>query len=292
MSAARIWFEAARPKTLPAALAPVAMGIAIAIGEQSFHWLAAMAALMGALAIQIGTNYANDLFDHHKGADDEARLGPRRAVQAQLVSPSAMRTAALIAFGLALLPGAYLVERAGWPLVVLGLLCIALGVLYTGGPRPLGYVGLGDVLVLIFFGPVAVAGTHYVQSLEFSWRAVAAGLGPGLLSTALLAVNNLRDVAGDALAGKRTLAVRFGRGFARAEFVLCLLGAALVPVWLVTQMQAPTWVLLASAVTVSALPVALRVWRSRPGDRLLDELSASGRLLVLYASAFVVGWLA
>ncbi len=292
MATVSVWIEAARPKTLAAALAPVALGVAIAARDGRAHAGAALAALLGAVAIQVGTNYANDYFDHRQGADDAARLGPRRAVQAGLVRPEAMRRAALWAFGLALVPGAWLVARAGWPLALLGLLGVACGLLYTAGPRPLGYLGLGDLLVLLFFGPVAVAGTHYAQALEFSRAAAVAGLGPGLLSTALLTVNNLRDRVGDAAAGKRTLAVRFGARFAKGEFVACLLGAALVPGALVAAGAAPPGVLAATAAALLGAPVAWRVARSAPGDRLLGELAACGGLLLLYAAGFAAGWLA
>lgn len=292
MASARIWLQAARPRTLAAAIAPVAMGIAMAMGDDVFHLGAAAAALVGAILIQIGTNYANDYFDFVKGADDDAtRLGPTRATAAGQVAPQAMRAAFVLVFACAIAVGVYLVLRAGWPVVAIGLAGIALGILYTGGPAPLAYVGLGDLAVVVFFGPVAVAGTYFVQARDWSLPSMVAGLGPGLLATGLLAVNNLRDVDGDRAAGKRTLAVRFGAGFAKREIAACLLGAALVPVVLVTMWDAPYGVLAASATCVLGVPLLRAVRAAQPGDRLLAVLAGMGRLLVLYALAFVIGWL-
>ncbi len=271
-------------------MAPVLMGIAIALREEVFHAAAAATALSGALLIQIGTNFANDYYDHMKGADDSRRLGPTRATQAGLVTPATMRTAYLITFGLAGASGIYLVARAGWPIVVIGVLAVAFGVLYTGGPRPLGYLGLGDLLVLAFFGPVAVAGTYYVQALEWSAAAAVAGLGPGLLSTALLSVNNLRDIVGDRVAGKRTLAVRFGPMFTKTEFTLCVLGAALVPLLVVAFLDGPIGALAATLACLFALPSLRAVLRWQPGDELSGALAGVGRVLMLYALAFSLGW--
>ena len=212
----RVLFLAVRPKTLSAAVAPVMIGTTMAYAGGQGNAGAAFAALAGALLIQIGTNFANDYFDYLKGADNEERLGPLRVTQAGLVEPETMFRNFVLTFGLAALVGFYLVYRGGWPIVLIGLLSIASGILYTAGPWPLGYLGLGDIFVLIFFGPVAVCGTFYVQALEVTEIVFYAGLGPGLLATALLVVNNLRDEATDRKAGKRTLAVRFGPAFARA----------------------------------------------------------------------------
>jgi len=286
----RIWIQAMRPRTLPAAIAPVVMGIAIAWRDGVLHIAAATAALFGALLIQVGTNFANDYFDGVKGTDTEARLGPQRAVQAGLVSAAAMRRAFVATFGLAALVGVYLVARAGWPIAVIGAVSILFGVLYTGGPRPLGYLGLGDVLVLIFFGPIATAGTYYVQGLRWSEAAWLAGLGPGLLAVGLLTVNNLRDIDGDRSAGKRTLPARFGPTFAKAEFATCLLGAALVPPLLWWRTDAPVGVLAATVICLLGIPALRHVMQWRSGERLDGALAGTGRLLVLYAAAFVLGW--
>jgi 1,4-dihydroxy-2-naphthoate octaprenyltransferase len=291
-AAARTWLLAARPRTLPAAAAPVVMGTAIAAGDHALHVPAALTALAGALLIQIGTNYANDYFDGVKGTDTPTRLGPRRATASGLVAPAVMRRAFVIAFALAGVAGAWLVWRAGWPIAVIGVLSVLSGLLYTGGPRPLGYVGLGDLFVLVFFGPVATGGTYYVQALAWSEAALLAGLAPGLLGVALLTVNNLRDVVGDEQAGKRTLAVRFGPRFAKVEYLACLLGAAAVPPVLWRACGAPAGVLAAAAVCTLGLPAARAVVRWAPDHRLAGALAGTGRLLVLYAVAFSIGWLA
>ncbi len=298
MAGAALWIQAARPKTLPAALAPVAMGVAIAWRDDVFDLLPALGALVGALLIQVATNFANDYFDGVKGTDTEERLGPQRLVQAGLVTPAVMKRAFVLTFGLAVLVGAGLVWHlqaqggwsAAWPIVAIGLLSVLFGVLYTGGPKPLGYLGLGDILVLAFFGPIATAGTHYVQSLAWSPQAIVAGLGPGLLGVTLLTVNNLRDVEGDREAGKRTLAVRFGARFAKAEFVACVVGAALVPVALWALMDGPALGLLATAACGLGIPPLLAVAAWQPGRRLSAALAGSGRLLVGYGIAFCLGW--
>lgn len=290
MGSGGIWIQAARPKTLPAALAPVAMGMAIAWRDGVFDLLPALAAAVGAVLIQVATNFANDYFDGVKGTDTEARLGPQRAVQAGLVSPRTMLRAFIGTFALAAAIGGYLAWHAGWPIVVIGSLSILFGVLYTGGPRPLGYMGLGDILVLVFFGPVATAGTYFVQSITWSPQAIVAGIAPGLLGVALLTVNNLRDLEGDRLAGKHTLAARFGPRFAKAELLACIVGAALVPIALWALMDAPVGVLFATGACVLAVPPLREVVAWQPGRRLADALAGSGRLLVGYGIAFTLGW--
>jgi len=223
-----IWVSAARPRTLGAAFAPVFVGACLAYADGVLDLAVVAACLAGAVSIQIGTNFANDYFDFVKGADTEVRVGPVRATAAGWVTPSQMRLATALAF-LSLLPSAVvLVAAAGWPLVVIGLISVVCGVAYTGGPYPLAYLGLGDVFVLGFFGPVAVGGTYYAQSLVVTPEVLVAGLVPGLIATALLAVNNLRDVHTDRGANKRTLAVRFGETFAKLEIAICLLLAIVV----------------------------------------------------------------
>lgn len=291
-AAAGVWWQAARPRTLPAAAAPVLMGTAMASRDGALHLPSAGAAMAGALLLQVGTNYANDYYDFMKGADTEARLGPTRATASGLVTPPVMKRAFVLVFALAFALGLGLVARAGWPVLVIGVASIACGILYTGGPRPLGYLGLGDVLVLVFFGPVALAGTYYVQALQWSGAAVIAGLGPGLIATALLAVNNLRDAETDVEAGKKTLAVRFGRGFAKAEYAAALLTAAAVPVVLWLGFDGPRWCLLATLACAAAAPSVAAVLRAEPGDRLQGALAGTGRLLALYGLLFAAGWAA
>lgn len=282
---------AARPKTLWASVAPVAMGSAMAHRDGGFHALAAVCALLSALCIQIGTNYCNDYADFTRGTDDASRTGPTRAVAAGLVTPKEMMWATVFAFALAGAIAIYLILRAGWPLAVVGALSVASGVLYTEGPKPLAYLGLGDVFTLIFFGPVAVAGTYYAQTVSWSWAPVIAGFGPGLLSAAILTVNNLRDREGDARAGKRTLPVRFGVGFARLEYYFCVTLAAAIPAYLVWTKQGPRGALLAMIVFVAAIPAFIGIRSHQNGPRMNRMLAYTGFLSLLYAVLFSVGWL-
>jgi 1,4-dihydroxy-2-naphthoate polyprenyltransferase len=227
-----VWIAAARPRTLPAAVVPVAVGTACAHAVAGVAWGPALAALGGALAIQVGTNFANDVFDAERGADGPDRIGPTRAVAAGLISAATMKRAMVAAFACAMAFGVYLAGVAGWPVVAIGIASILAGIAYTGGPYPLGYHGLGDVFVMIFFGVVAVCGTAFVQLGHVPALAVWAALPVGALATAILVVNNLRDRTGDARAGKRTLAVRLGRGGALAEFAALLVLAYAVPLGL------------------------------------------------------------
>lgn len=284
-----IWISAARLRTLPAALAPVLIGTALAIADDAFHAGAALAALLGALLIQIGTNYANDYFDFVNGADTDARVGPSRATQAGLVTPASMKRAFILTFAAMVPVVLYLTWRAGWPVVLIGVTSVISGILYTGGPKPLGYMGLGDVFVLVFFGPVAVGGTYFVQALSLPPEVVIAGLAPGLLSTAILVVNNLRDIASDAQVGKNTLAVRFGPGFARAEYLLMVLSGALIPAVLVAMTGAHHIALAACVVLFPALPI-IRSMFTDEGAALDPNLGRTGKLLVLYSVLFSAGW--
>ncbi|RMF56518.1 MAG: 1,4-dihydroxy-2-naphthoate octaprenyltransferase, partial [Calditrichaeota bacterium] len=197
----KVWLMASRPRTLGAAIAPVLMGLSMAYADMGLHMPSAIATLICALLIQIGTNFANDYYDFVQGADTGERLGPTRATQAGLVTPQAMKKAFIMVFSVAFLIGLYLIWRGGWPIFLIGVLSILFGILYTGGPYPLGYNGLADIFVLIFFGPVAVGGTYYLQTLQINGLVLIAGLAPGLISTALLTVNNLRDVITDRQAG-------------------------------------------------------------------------------------------
>lgn len=277
-----VWWLAARPKTLGAAMAPVLLGTALAAAAGGFHLPSAILCFAGALLLQIGTNYCNDLADFLKGTDKE-RIGPARATQAGWVTPGQMKAATALVFGLATAVCAALVARAGWPLVIIGAASILAGVLYTAGPYPLAYLGLGDLFVLVFFGPVAVAGTAYVQTLAFDWTPVWLGFGPGLLSVGILIANNFRDLAGDRAAGKKTLAVRFGPTFTRIQYTLCAAGAAVLP-W-VAPMPGPTGDPLTLVLTLAAslvvfLPVPF-VWRHE-GRALNPLLARTARVLMLY----------
>lgn len=290
-SAWQIWIQASRLRTLPAAIAPVLIGCALAVADGAFHPAAAAAALLGAILIQIGTNYANDYFDFKNGADNEKRVGPTRATAAGLVSPQAMQRAYILTFALTVPICAYLALRGGWPVLAIGAASIASGILYTGGPRPLGYMGLGDLFVLAFFGPIAVAGTYYVQALTITPVSLIAGLAPGLISTAILVVNNLRDISTDAEVGKRTLAVRFGPTVARVEYLLALLLAAATPPLLVALSGGDhAFSLAACLILLPAAPLVRNVW-TQEGRDLDPNLGRTGQILALYSLLFSVGWL-
>ena len=221
-SGLRVWVLAARLPTLTAAVAPVAVGTGVAIHDEVFSLVPALAALLGALAIQVGANLANDVSDFRRGADTAERIGPPRVTQLGLLSQRQVLTAMWVAFGVASLAGVYLTAVAGWPVVAAGVASILAAIAYTGGPWPFGYRGLGEVFTFVFFGLVAVAGTYYVQAETLSAGAVAAGVPVGLTVSAILIVNNVRDIRTDAVAGKRTLAVMLGRRLSRWQFSLTL----------------------------------------------------------------------
>ena len=282
------WLLAARLRTLPAAIAPVLIGCAIAFQDSHFHPLAASMAMLGAIVIQIGTNFANDYFDFINGADTEERVGPTRATQAGLITPTAMKRSFVFTFSLLIPIIAYLAYRGGWPFVLLGILSVLFGILYTGGPKPLGYMGLGDIFVLVFFGPVAVAGTEYVQSLSLSSDAIVAGLGSGFVSTAILVVNNLRDKETDSKVGKNTLAVRFGSTFARIEYTVCILAATGVALYFASSHS--IWMLLPAGTSLLSIPIIRSMWREE-GAALDPNLGKTARVLILYSIAFCIGWI-
>lgn len=290
-SRVRVWLLAARPKTLPAGIVPVIIGGALAWDTGVFHVPSFVLALAGSVMIQIGANFANDLFDCLKGTDDSERVGPLRVTQAGLVTPRQMKLATFAVFALAFLIGCYLVYRGGWPIVAIGLTSILFGVLYTGGPRPLGYIGLGDILVLIFYGPIAVGGTYYVCTLSFDSIVVLAGIPPGMLSTAILTVNNLRDVDNDRRTGKRTLAVRFGRSFALFEYGFMLICAALFPVLIFLTSGAHPWSMAAGLMLLPGFFVIRKVATTTSGTVLNSALADTGQLLMFYGLLFSMGWL-
>jgi 1,4-dihydroxy-2-naphthoate octaprenyltransferase len=282
------WVLAARPATLTAAFAPVAVGTACAWRIGGFRWDAALAALLGAFLIQIATNFANDMFDFQKGADTEARLGPTRAAQAGLLTLRQLRWGIIVTFALALGTGSYLTWIAGSTVVVIGLASIAAGLAYTGGPFPLAYNGLGDVFVMAFFGFVAVCGTTFVQALTVPEIAWAASIPVGALATAILVVNNVRDFEGDARAGKTTLVVRFGREGGVREYAFLLTVAFATPVVLFLLGWTSAWVCL----PLLTIPWAIRLLRSIVRDRgvaLNQTLAATAKLLSVFGVLFAIG---
>ncbi|WP_331232857.1 1,4-dihydroxy-2-naphthoate polyprenyltransferase [Natronorarus salvus] len=302
VSRGKAWLMAARPQTLPAAAAPVIVGTALAVADGLFAPLPALAALVGAALIQVGTNFANDYYDAVKGADTDAREGFTRVTQSGLIPPEAVKRAMALTFAAAILVGTYLVSVGGVPILVIGLASVAAGVAYTGGPYPFGYHGLGDLFVFVFFGLVAVTGTYYVQAAALLvepfplWippgtvtvEAVVASLPIAAISTCILVVNNVRDRETDARAGKRTLAVIFGYRFARAEFVSLLALAYLVPTWFVL-----TGWGVAVLLPLLSLPLAASLSRTllteTGGDALNPALERTGKLLALYAVLLSIG---
>jgi len=290
LSQRQIWMLATRPKTLPAAAAPVVVGTAVAIAEGAFAAGPALAALLGALLLQIGSNLANDVFDYKKGADTSARLGPTRVTQAGFLSPRQVLTGMWLTFGLAALIGLYLIWVGGWPIIAIGVLSIAAAIAYTGGPFPLGYHGLGDLFVFIFFGLAAVCGTYYVQAGTVSGLAWLAAVPVGGLIVNILVVNNLRDIESDRAAGKRTLAVRLGVRGAQVEYLLWLVVAYAVPPLLGLFGLASGWLML----TWLSLPAALSPTRLvlREQGRILNQaLAGSARFALIYSLLFAVGLL-
>jgi 1,4-dihydroxy-2-naphthoate octaprenyltransferase len=282
------WVMAARPATLGAAFAPVAIGAACAWAAGGLRWPPTLAALAAAFLIQIGTNFANDVFDFEKGADTGERLGPTRAVQAGLLTPRQMRWGMAVAFGLAFLLGLYLTWVGGWPLLVIGVASILSGIAYTGGPYPLGYNGLGDIFAFIFFGLVAVCGTVLLNLGHVTQLAWAAAVPPGALITAILVVNNVRDRGTDARAGKRTLAVRWGRRAVLVEYWLLLAAAYAVPVALWLRGTLGPWTLLPWLTLPLALFLAREIGR-REGRALNPVLVSTAKLVTFFGLFFALG---
>jgi 1,4-dihydroxy-2-naphthoate polyprenyltransferase len=283
---------AARPRTLPAAVAPVLVGTCLAATEGTFKVLTFLAALIGALFIQIGTNLSNDYSDARRGADTEDRLGPVRVTAGGLVPPRQVLVATWVAFGIAVLAGTYLIATAGWELLLVGAASILAGVLYTGGPRPYGYEGLGEVFVFLFFGVVAVAGSYYAQVERLAWEAFVLAVPVGLLAAGILVVNNTRDLETDRRAGKRTLAVRLGRGRSRALFAGMLVLAFLVaPLpWLLGSLSA--WLLLSWLAAPLAVAVVRTVRTRTDGPSLNAALARTGLLQLVFCSLLSAGLLA
>ena len=290
-SAARAWWLAIRPRTLPVAVGPVAVGTAVAAAEGHAQALPAGAALAVALLLQVASNLANDLFDFEKGADADDRIGPARATQSGWIPPGQMRAVIGFVLALAAAPGLYLAVLGGWPLLAVGAIAMLAALAYTGGPWPFGYRGWGDAAVFLFFGVVAVTGAHYVQALYFSLDALLVSVPVGALATAILVVNNVRDIESDRRAGKLTLAVRLGRRAGVAEYAgLFVLAYGLLPAF-IPLAQRSAWVLL----PLLTLPRAFSLYRTLRdevgGPPLNAALAGTARLGFLFCLLLAVGWL-
>lgn len=282
------WLIAARPRTLPAAAAPVFVAIAFALRDGVFHWPSALACLLISLLMQVGANFANDLFDHERGSDTPDRLGPTRVTASGIISPAQMRLGTALIFAAAGLLGMYLIWLRGWPVLALGLAIIAAALAYTGGPFPYGYYALGDVFVFLSFGVAAVCGTYYAQSGALTLAVAWASVPVGLLIINILVVNNTRDIGTDTVANKRTLAVMLGRRAMLLEYLFCLLGAYLVPLGLWLSGLASIGGMLAWL----SLPQAFLVYRefSRAEGRALNKtLGATAQLALVYSLLFALG---
>ena len=290
MSPARAWLLAARPATLPAAAVPVVVGTAVAMSEGAhFRPLIFFATLVCALLIQIGTNFANDYSDFHRGADNENRLGPVRVTQSGLLDASDVRRGIIVAFGLAVLVGAFLVYIGGWPILAIGVASVLAGLAYTGGPFPFGYFALGDFFVFLFFGLIAVTGTAYLQAGHWSRSSILFAIPIGLLVTNILVVNNLRDLPTDKIAGKHTLAVVMGDRATRFQYTLFALVAFAIPVAIAATNTNHRLLLLTLATLPMAIGLVRTVLRGTKGRELNPVLKKSGKLLLFYGVLLSIG---
>ena len=284
-----VWMLATRPRTLPAAVAPVLVGTAMAIADKHFAWLPAAAALVVALLLQIGVNLANDYFDYIKGIDTRDRIGPPRVTQSGLIPAKQVKAGMLVAIILSLIPGLYLASVGGWPVILIGLFSFAAALAYSGGPFPLASHGLGDLFVFIFFGLVAVCGTYYVQALHLTPMVWLMGAIQGLLITAILVVNNLRDIQTDRRTGKRTLAVMIGERGSRIEYLLLLCTAYTIPFILWLGGRSSVWVIL----PVFSLPLAISltrlIWKGAGGAVLNQALANTAKLALVYSLLLSIG---
>lgn len=289
ISRRQAWILAARPKTLPASLSPVVVGTALAFFDGHFRLLPAMAAAAGALLLQILSNFGNDYSDFFRGADTPDRLGPMRVTASGLITPAQLRVGIGVVIALAVLVGLYLVWVGGWPILLVGVASILAALAYTGGPLPFGYYGLGDVFVFLFFGVVAVCGTYYVQALTLTPAVVVSSAAVGALVTAVLVVNNYRDVDTDRRAGKRTLAVRLGRPGVRIEYMALLMVAYLVPLALWLLFGFSFWVLAAWLTVPLAVKLARTLAVAVDGPTLNKSLAGTARLALLFSLVLSAG---
>lgn len=289
ISTLQAWILATRPKTLPAAIGPVLVGSALAFADDRFSLYPALAALAVAILLQIGVNLANDYFDHVKGIDTDDRIGPLRVTQSGLIAPHKVKLAMLLTFILAALCGAYLITVGGWPVVIIGGAAILSALAYSGGPFPLASHGLGDLFVFIFFGLVAVCGTYYVQSLKFTMIAFILATSIGLLITAILVINNLRDITSDKKVGKYTLSVLLGERGSKWEFIILLIGGYVIPLIIWIGGFISFWILLPLLSLPLAISVGREVWEASIGPALNQTLARTARLSLIFSLLLALG---
>ncbi|MEX0722956.1 MAG: 1,4-dihydroxy-2-naphthoate polyprenyltransferase [Gracilimonas sp.] len=284
-----LWIEAARPQTLAAAIVPVMVGASLAFESEILNWTNTTVALVCAMLIQIGTNFANDYFDFVKGSDTDERIGFRRATAAGLITPQQMLNATILTMALAFFLGLYLVWSAGWIILVIGLLSLLFGILYTGGPFPLGYNGLGDVFVFLFFGIVAVMTTYYINALEWSEGSFWASLAVGALCVNILVVNNLRDVEQDKISGKKTLGVLFGERVLKIEYTFMVFLAYVIPPHFSVQMDYGAWIFLPLLVLPLAIYYVYKIWTEEDKAQLNPLLERTAQFMVIFGLLFSIG---
>ena len=289
ISTPKAWISATRPKTLPAAVAPVVVGSALAYAHRDFMALPAVAALAVALFLQISANLANDYFDYKKGIDTDDRTGPRRVTQSGLIPPQQVKLAMVIMVVLAALTGMYLIIIGGWPVVLIGIACILAALAYSGGPYPLASHGLGDLFVFVFFGMVAVCGTYYVQALRLTPMVPVMGSMVGLMITAILVVNNLRDIETDQRVGKRTLAVVVGIRATKLEYSLLHASAYILPAafWVFDLVN--VFILLPLLTLPWAIQLNRTIWNNPDGAMLNQTLAGTARLALIFSLLFSMG---
>ena len=282
------WVIAVRPRTLPAAVSPVMVGTAMAVADGKFEFMPAIAALLGALLLQIGVNLANDYFDFKKGIDSSDRLGPVRVTQSGLIPPNRVRSAMIMTFCGALTVGLYLTAVAGWPILAVGMACILASLAYSGGPFPLASHGLGDLFVFIFFGLVAVCGTYYVQALQLTMQVLWLSAPVGFLITAIIVVNNLRDISTDQKSGKNTLAVILGERGTKLEYLLLVIGAYIMPTAFFISGGFSVWVLLPLISIPLSVPNIIAVYKDR-GPTLNRVLAKTAVLSLVFSLLLSAG---
>ena len=289
---ARVWWSAVRPATLAASVSPVLLGTAIAVHDGGARWWAGIGALVVALAIQLGVNFSNDYSDFVRGADAPTRIGPVRAAASGVVAPDHVKYAAVAAFAVAGVAGLVVSLFTDWRLLIAGAACLLAAWLYTGGPRPYGYLGLGELFVFLFFGLVATCGTVYVEELQVTGLSVIAGCALGLLAAAILVLNNLRDIETDAAAGKRTLATRIGRAQTRRLLLAITVAAFAMPVAAAISGDAPPTVLLALLAIPVAFPPLALAFTSVSGPALVVALKRMAMTEIIFSLLFAAGVLA